>query len=261
MVSKNESQGLINFAIYLAKKSAEEILKIKKRSIIRVKKSQTDPTTQADMVGEVKLRSIIEKVRPDDGILGEEGTEKQSKNKFRWVFDPIDGTVNYLYRIPHWAVCIAGEKFQNNQWIPIIGVVYDVMRDELFAAVKGEGAYLNNLKIKVSKKETISQALIATEFSYIPDNRSKQVQILVNILPQIRDIRSNGSSALDICWVAMGRFDGFYESELQRWDWSAAAVILKEAGGVISPYKKGVIAAPKPLYKKLSFLISNQHDI
>lgn len=257
MARKNEFQELLSFAIYLVKKTAEEILKIKKTSIIRVKKSQTDPTTQADMVGEDKLRNTIEKVRPEDGILGEEGTEKQGKSKIRWVFDPIDGTVNYLYKIPHWAISIACEKFQNNQWVPIIGVVYDVIRNELFTAVEGEGAYLNNLKIKVSKRKIASQALIATEFSYTPDNRSKQLQVLVNILPQIRDIRSSGSSSLDICWVAMGRLDGFYENELQRWDWSAAAVILKEAGGVISPYKNGVIAAPKALYKKLFLLINS----
>ncbi len=181
-----------------------------------------------------------------------------SYSGLRWVFDPLDGTVNYHYGIPHWAVSISCERYEKDTWHKEIAVVYDVLKDDLFTAIHGQGAFLNNVPLAVNNQTELSNALIATEFSYCKEARVFQTTLFVNLLPQIRDIRSSGSSALDLCWLAAGRFDGFCENELFPWDWSAASLIVEEAGGIVSNFGTGVIAGSPEVHKRLVSLLCSE---
>lgn len=251
----DEYSQLLELAVRAAKGCALEITQYLNPKILHYKSSSTDPLSQADRAGEAIIKKLIMKERPYDGLLGEEGSDIASNSHLRWVFDPLDGTVNYLYKIPHWAISIACERFDGIHWDTVCAAVYDVKREEIFTAIDGRGAYLNGDQIQVNHIDTLTKALIATEFSYLSQSRASQGKVLAELLPKVRDIRSYGSSVLDLCWVAAGRVDGFYESELSRWDWSAACLIVKEAGGSVSPFHTGVIASTPFLHASLCDLV------
>jgi myo-inositol-1(or 4)-monophosphatase len=244
--------GLLDLAQRAARRAGARIAHCgKEPTAIGYKSSAMDPVSQADGIGEAAIRDIIAIERPDDGVLGEEGAERPSASGLRWVIDAVDGTVNYLHRIPHWAICVSCEVAEAGDWESVAGVVVDYPRGETFAAVRGGGAYLNGKPISVSGTIELSSALIFTEFSYNTESRLLQSAVMAKLLPQVRDIRSTGSSALDLCWTAAGRGDGFYEDELSRWDWSAGSLIVKEAGGIVSRIGTGVIATFPALHANL----------
>ena len=247
--------NLANIATLAAKKSAKKILNSKK-TIAYMYINNTNPSSSLDLIVEDTIRSIIKKMRPDDGIIGEEGNFINSKNGVRWIIDPIDGTVNYLHNIPHWCISIACEKLINKQWITVVGIVYDVLRNEFFSAIQGYGAKINNNKLFVTKTRHLHKALIATEFSYDIVTRLDQINMISNLVNAVKDIRNTGSSTLDICWIALGRFDGFFESDLSYWDWAAASLILREAGGTVTPFQKGIVASNTLLHGQLIQRIS-----
>lgn len=251
------NSDLLKLAIRAAQSCAFEIEQCNVPTLAGLKSSCTDPVTIADRAGEKAIIKLIMAERPEDGLLGEEGSNRSSSSGLRWVVDPIDGTVNYLYKVPHWAISIGCEKLINDSWQTIVGVVYDVLRKEMFTAIRGYGAYMNGTQIFVNKSSDLSNALVATEFSYNSTLRSSQAQLLAKILPAVKDIRSSGSSVLDLCWVAAGRLDAFYEGELQPWDWSAASLIIEEAGGVVSSFEKGVIAGSSSLHNTLCRVLNN----
>lgn len=253
--AKDNYNSLLNLAVLAAKKCAQVIIECSNPTVLGIKSSVADLTSLADFKGESAIREIITSARPSDGLLGEEGSDKFSDTGLRWVFDPLDGTINYLYRVPHWAISIACEQLNEEIWKPIVGVVLDVLRGETFTAIRGRGAYLNGKMLLIQEVKDFSDALIATGFSSIPSLRVRQGQKLIEILPKVRDIRSSGSSALDLCWVAAGRWSGFYEEELYRWDWSAASLIVEEAGGCVSSLGAGVIAGAPKLHKELVGLL------
>jgi myo-inositol-1(or 4)-monophosphatase len=246
---------ILALAVRAAKSCAIAIEQCHGPTLFGLKSSQTDPVTTADIVGERAIVELIKRERPQDGFLGEEGNKCNSSSGLRWVIDPIDGTANYLYKIPHWAISIGCEKDINGSWQTIVGVVYDVMRKEIFTTIRGSGAYMNNNLIYVNNLNNLNSALIATEFSYKSSSRTLQSQVLTKILPIVRDIRSSGSSVLDLCWVAAGRFDGFYEEELEPWDRSAASLIIEEAGGLVSSFGTGVIAGSASIHNALCSLL------
>ena len=231
----------------LARKSAmrcgQEILACMNEMDVQFKGFSTNPVTDADKAAESITKKILQDARPDDGLLGEEGTNKESQSGLRWVFDPLDGTVNYMYTVPHWCFSISCEEFDGVVWAPRVGLVYDVLRKEVFTAIQGSGAFLNDQPIHVNDTNDLSKSLIATEFSYDTEKRASQARVFSDVLVKSRDIRSCGSSALDLCWVACGRWDGFYEEELKSWDWSAGSLIVQEAKGIITPLGTGVIAS------------------
>lgn len=247
--------NLAKIAVLAAQKGGKKILKSKETISYRYI-NNTNPSSSLDLIIENTIISVIKKMRADDGIIGEEGGVINSKNGVRWIIDPIDGTMNYLHNIPHWCISIACEKLINEQWTTIVGVVYDVLKNEFFSAIQGYGAKINNNKLFVPQTRSLQKALIATEFSYNIATRLEQINMISNLVNVVKDIRSTGSSALDICWIALGRFDGFFESDLSYWDWAAAALILREAGGTVSPFQEGIIASNRLIHKQLIQRIS-----
>lgn len=194
---------------------------------ISKKSTQTDPVTQVDTDSERLIVDALRSERPDDGILGEEGTQLLGKSGFVWVIDPLDGTVNYLYGIPSHAVSIA-VVYEGK---PIVGVVHDSALDNVYSARLGGGAFCNGQPITVTSETRLSHTLLGTGFSYDHKERLKQSKTLVSLVPEVRDIRRSGSCALDLCWTAAGHLDAFYERGPHLWDVQAGVLIVQEAGG------------------------------
>jgi myo-inositol-1(or 4)-monophosphatase len=212
---------------------------------VDAKSSETDLVSDADREAERVIRELLEAERPQDGLLAEEGSRSESESGRCWIVDPLDGTVNFLYGFPAWAVSIALEDEQGLA----LGLVLDPVRPELFAAVRGEGATLDGAPIRVSGRTELERALVATGFSYEAERRAAQAELLQIVLPRVRDIRRAGAAALDLCQVAAGRVDGFYERGLNRWDEAAGRVIIEEAGGVAAELEgepAGLVAAASP---------------
>lgn len=230
---------------------------------VATKSSDTDPVSEADRAAEERLVALVRQARPDDGIVGEEGADVASATGLRWLLDPLDGTVNYLYGLPPWAVSVAVEQRQpDGGWEAVAAAVLDVPRDELFTAERGAGAWCDGTRLQVNDPVDLPQALIATGFSYDRQHRARQAAVAAQVLTEARDVRRHGSAALDLCWVAAGRVDGFYEDSLGRWDWAAGALVAGEAGAVVTPLsgalagRDGVIAAGPSLHGPLAALVT-----
>ena len=217
------------------------------------KSSRTDMVSDADRDAEAAIEKILLSDRPDDGLLAEEGAHSEGSSGRRWVVDPLDGTTNYLYGFPAWAVSIGLEDARGG----LAGVVLDPLRDELFSAARGEGARLNGEPLEVSGCERLDSALVATGFGYAADRRASQAATLQRVLPAVRDIRRAGAAALDLCMVAAGRLDGYYERGLQPWDWAAGSLIVREAGGTVIDLggdPPGMVAASPAIAAELAEL-------
>jgi myo-inositol-1(or 4)-monophosphatase len=194
------------------------------------KSSAVDFATQMDEQAESLIVKSLLAARPDDGIIAEEGAAQKSKSGITWVIDPLDGTVNYLYGLPGWNISIAAKDKDG----VIAGVVYAPSIGALWKATKGGGAFLNNKVIKCNNPIKLNMALIATGFSYDLELRKEQGSRIQRLIPQIRDIRRNGAAAVDLCYVAMGAVDAYFESSLKEWDFAAGGLIATEAGAIIS---------------------------
>jgi myo-inositol-1(or 4)-monophosphatase len=211
--------------------------------------------SDADRDAEALIGDLIAAERPEDGLLGEEGAQTTGESGRRWVVDPLDGTTNYLYRFPAWVVSVALEDSQGG----LVGVVHDPLRGETFAAARGAGATLGGQPIAVSGAERLDSALIGTGFAYAARQRAEQAAIVARLLPQVRDIRRAGAAALDLCMVACGRLDGYYERGLNAWDWSAGSLIASEAGATVQPLPGepfGLLAASPALAEPLAALVA-----
>jgi myo-inositol-1(or 4)-monophosphatase len=218
------------------------------------KSSETDLVSEADRASEAAILDLLAAERPDDGLLGEEGSSREGASGRRWVVDPLDGTINYLYRFPAWCVSVALEDASGG----LAGVVHDPLRNETFRASRGEGAFVNGKRMRVNAEESLEFALVATGFGYQAEVRATQAQLLTRVLPRVRDIRRAGAAALDLAWVAAGRLDGYYERGLQPWDWAAAKVLITEAGGALAELEgdpRGLAAANPVLLPKLLELV------
>lgn len=221
---------------------------------VDTKSSETDMVSEADRAAETAIVEILRAERPDDGLLSEEGAEDGGTSGRRWVVDPLDGTTNYLYRFPAWAVSIAVEDDDG----ALVGVVHDPVADETFRAERGAGAHLGGEPIRVRDHDRLETALIATGFGYDPDIRAGQADLVRRAIPHVRDIRRAGAAALDLCFVAAGRLDGYYERGLNPWDWAAGALIVREAGGGVVPLeggRPGLAAAGPRLVHALADLV------
>jgi myo-inositol-1(or 4)-monophosphatase len=210
--------------------------------------------SDADRDAETVIEEILLGERPGDGLLAEEGASSPAESDRRWVVDPLDGTTNYLYGFPAWAVSIALEDGEGGA----VGVVLDPLRDELFSAARGQGALLNGEPIEVSGRKELEQALVATGFGYDSEWRAAQASVLQRVLPAVRDIRRAGAAALDLCMVAAGRVDGYYERDLKPWDWAAGSLIVSEAGGTLIELEgvpTGLVAASPDIARDLAALV------
>ncbi|GAA2316200.1 inositol monophosphatase family protein [Nonomuraea roseoviolacea subsp. roseoviolacea] len=224
--------------------------------VVETKSSPTDVVTTLDTASERLIRSRIQEARPGDRVLGEEGGEAGGDSGVRWIVDPIDGTVNFLYGLPEWAVSIAVEVDGR----VVAGVVNVVPRGEVFTAALGEGAWLGGERLRCNTGVPLGQALVATGFGYDARRRAVQGQVLAGVLPRVRDIRRGGSCAVDLCSVAAGRVDGYYERGVNRWDYAAAGLVAAEAGARVGGLN-GRPASPELLLCAAPGLFEELHDL
>lgn len=223
---------------------------------VRTKSTPTDPVSAADLAAEQAIRDVLAAERPGDLVLGEEGGEAQvggeagagaglgeapgggeasagdaGSGALRWVVDPLDGTVNFLYGTPLWAVSVACEDASGT----LAGVVLDPVRAECFTATRTGPALLNGEPLRSARSGSLSQTLVATGFAYEPSVRGAQAQVITRLLPLVRDIRRGGAAALDLCWCACGRVDAYFERGLRLWDFAAGALLCTRAGLIVRP--------------------------
>lgn len=196
---------------------------------IEVKTTSTDLVTAVDRASERWLVERIGRDRPGDGVLGEEGGEQIGSSRVRWVLDPIDGTVNFVLGLPQYAVSVAAELDGR----VVAGAVCNPATEEMFHATAGAGAWLDGRRLTGPRRVALDRAVIGTGFSYDRARRGRQAEVAAALLPRVADIRRQGSAALDLCAVAAGRLDGYYEVGLNPWDYSAGALIAAEAGCVV----------------------------
>ena len=239
---------LLELAIQIAKDAGALLVNRPEQLSIETKSSDIDIVTQMDKASEKLILEAILAARPDDGIIGEEGADRPSKSGYTWVIDPIDGTVNYLYNMAGWSVSIAIKDQEG----AVVGVVYSPTLNSMFTAIRGGGSFLNGKQIKCNDPIELNRALIATGFAYGQELRQEQIKQFNDLILKIRDYRRNGSAAIDICNVAAGIVDGYYEMGLKEWDRAAAELIAKEAGAKVSVHGELTIAAGPYLYGKLS---------
>ena len=222
------------------------------------KSTPTDPVTEFDRAAEASIVDTLRVRRPDDGIVGEEGASHAGSSGLVWHIDPIDGTANFVYDLPAWCTSVAVVDDDG----PLAGAVFAPVTDELFAAARGAGATLNGAPIRCSNASELAVALVGTGFNYSPGTRRRQARRLAALLPTVRDMRRYGSAALDLCFVASGRLDAYYEEHLNSWDLAAGILIASEAGAVTSNFADGpadteaVVAAAPGVHRALVELIA-----
>jgi myo-inositol-1(or 4)-monophosphatase len=221
---------LRSLAVSLAREAGALLLQARPTGV-GSKSTPTDLVTDADRAAEELIVGRLSELRPDDSVVAEEGSLRTGRSGLRWVIDPLDGTVNFVYGMPHWCVSIGVEG-------PVrLGVIHDPSRDETFTDAD---------PLTPSSRTDLEQAMIGTGFSYSSQVRARQAEVLRHVLPQVRDIRRGGSMALDLAWVACGRLDGFYEEDSHPWDVSAGIAIIQAAGGRVETYGSLVVAAGTP---------------
>ena len=219
------------------------------RTTVEQKSSATDMVTEVDRAVEKFVVERLRRERPDDGFLGEEGASEVGTTGVRWIIDPLDGTTNYLYAYPAFTVSIAAEV----DGVLAVGAVRDPSHDETFHARLDGGAWCNDSRLPHVNPPPLASALVGTGFSYVSERRSWQAAALAQLIGDVRDVRRAGAASLDLCWVAAGRLDAFYERGLQPWDYAAGSVIASEAGAEVTdldgdpPSTDIVVAARPPL--------------
>jgi myo-inositol-1(or 4)-monophosphatase len=253
-----DDAALCALAVRLAAAAAEVHRAGRGRELrIETKTSRTDLVSEIDREAERILVDGIRSERPGDAILGEEGGAHAGTSGVRWILDPLDGTTNYVYRYPAHAVSIGIEI----DGAARLGVVHDSVHDEVYTAIRGCGAFCDGRPIAASRCEDLATALLATGFQYRAEVRAGQAETLARILPHVRDVRRGGSAALDLCWLADGRLDLYYEGGLAEWDYAAGALIAAEAGATVKRFDRNdgptplVLAGPERLVGELERIL------
>ncbi|MGW1341844.1 inositol monophosphatase family protein [Kribbella sp. NPDC002412] len=222
---------------------------------VETKTSASDPVSDADRASEKLITDGLTAARPGDGLLGEEGASRPSATGLTWVIDPLDGTVNYLYGRVDWCVSIAVEDEAG----ALVGVVHQPRTGLTWSAARGAGAVRNDVSLGPLRDVALEAALVSTGFSYLPEMRAEQADHLRRLLPAVRDVRRGGSAALDLCSVADGTADAYYEHMIQPWDIAAGSLIAREAGAQVitgTALPDGVLAAAPPLAAALVELLA-----
>jgi myo-inositol-1(or 4)-monophosphatase len=230
---KAQIRALVSFAEHTAR-GAGAILKLGFNKNYKIRyKGRIDPVTEFDLKSEKFIIAAIQKRFPDHGILSEEGNDREAIEPFLWIIDPLDGTVDFAHGFPVYCVSI-GVEYRGRS---IVGAVYDPERDECFTAGIGLGARLNGKKIRVTTEKKLERALLATGFSYsIATAKRNNLGLFARMAKEAQGIRRLGSAALDLCWLASGRLDGFWELHLHPWDTAAGKLIVEEAGGKVTQF-------------------------
>ncbi len=241
--------SMFNFAIQLAREAGQLLRDHLGRVIdISHKSSTLDLVTEVDLLSERHIKERISNHYPKHEILAEESGHQQTDSEYRWLIDPLDGTTNYAHGYPVFCVSIALERAGE----VLLGVVYDPVRDELFAAERDAGASLNGRPIHVSQVSQLSQSLLVTGFPYNVRSNPLNIEYFARFLHNAQAVRRDGSAALDMCYVACGRFDGFWEMELKPWDVGAGKLIVEESGGRATKFD----GRPVTIYES-EILVSN----
>lgn len=228
-------KSAINVVVKAARRAGDLILRHVGRveSLSVFEKSKQDYASEVDAQAEAEIIRELKRAFPDHAFLAEESGQT-GKSRYTWVIDPLDGTSNFLHGIPHFCVSIA---LLDNQE-PVLGVIYDPLRNEIYSATKGSGAVLNDKRIRVSQRNDLSGAMLITGFA--PRQRSKigaQLEAVRELMRDAEDVRRTGSAALDLAWVAAGRCDAYFEAGVQPWDIAAGVLLVREAGGRVSDFK------------------------
>ncbi len=293
-VSVVDERGLLSIAELAARAAGAELVRRfgQRQEGVHAKSTPTDLVSDADLAAEAAIRSVLRERRPGDVVLGEEGGEvvlggkeaggvhgekegggvpRENEGRgvlgggerdgdsapFRWVVDPLDGTVNFLFQIPQFAVSVACEDALG----ALAGVVLDPIREECFAATRSGPPTLNGAAIRARAADDLSTAMVATGFAYDAGVRARQAVVLGSVLPRVRDIRRAGSAALDLAWTACGRYDAYYERGVHAWDIAAGSLIAARAGLVVRELEAtaadpaGVLVAPAGLIEQLYELV------
>ena len=227
---------------------------------LRSKTTPTDLVSEADLAAERAIRDVLAAHRPGDAVLGEEGGQTGAAGGLRWVVDPLDGTTNFLFGVPQWCVSVAVEDDHGT----LAGVVYDPLRDELFAAHRDGAVTCGDVPVRASAQAELGEALVGTGFAYDARVRERQAAVLGAVLPRVRDVRRLGSCALDLAWTAAGRLDAFYERAVQRWDIAAGRLLCERAGLEVltlpaaDGLPEGILVAPPALVGELAALVGGR---
>ncbi|HLT68795.1 MAG TPA: inositol monophosphatase family protein [Acidimicrobiales bacterium] len=240
---------LVELATDVARRAARLLLDGvgRARATVETKSTATDMVSEMDRAAERLIVDALLDARPDDGIVAEEGSARPGTSGIRWVVDPLDGTTNYLYGLPGWSVSIAAEDDAG----VVVGVVADAVAGEVFSATRGGGARLDGEPIACSAADDPATALVGTGFGYDSRRRAAQGAVVAGLLPRVRDIRRRGAASVDLCSVACGRLDAYYEVGLAPWDLAAGGLIATEAGAVVTaidggPVRPGSVFASGP---------------
>jgi myo-inositol-1(or 4)-monophosphatase len=250
-----EPRQLLDIAVWVARSAGELAARMRVEGVsgISTKSTATDVVTAADQATERYARDALHELRPGDAVLGEETGESAGAGAVRWILDPIDGTVNYLYGLPYYAVSLAAEVGGT----VVAGVVHNPASGEEWTAVRGAGAYRGGRRLSGSAVVDLGQSLVATGFGYAADRRAHQAGVAARLLPLVRDIRRFGAASLDLCFAAEGRVDAYYEKGLNLWDHAAGGLVAAEAGLTVSglagapPGPDLVLAAPPGIRQTL----------
>jgi len=255
--SATDAQELLELAreaAYAAGGLLRERFEAGRERRIASKSTPTDPVSEADLASQRTIHAMIAQRRPADAFLAEEeGADEAGSSGLRWVVDPLDGTVNFLYGIPQWSVSVA----VRDEHGALVGVVHDPMAGETFTAVRGTLPARNGVALpsRAADAPPLSQSLIATGFAYEAEARAEQGAVVARLLPAVRDIRRLGSAALDLCGTAMGRFDAYFERGVKAWDTTAGALVCSCVDLAVRPIPEGILVAPPSLVDELESII------
>lgn len=260
-----DGPGLLGVAVEAAEAAGALLLAgLGRARRISTKSSATDMVSEMDQRAETLIRSILTTRRPGDAVLGEEGGQTGASpdgdpTGVRWIVDPLDGTTNYLYGFPAWCVSVAAERDAAVQ----VGAVFDPVHAELWTAMAGRGAACNGVELgRLDGPKELATSLVATGFSYSAERRAAQGRVAARVLPAVRDLRRAGSAALDLCWVAAGRVDAYFEEGTRIWDRAAGGLVAAEVGAWVGgvdggpPSDDGVLAAHPAIAGPLRELIA-----
>jgi myo-inositol-1(or 4)-monophosphatase len=229
--------ALLDIAVTAAVSAGDMLLLGRQKGLVTVdtKASPADLVTNLDRACESLIVSLLTRYRPDDAVLGEESGERPGRSGVRWVVDPLDGTANYVHGHPSFAVSIAAEA----DGVTIAGVVHDPSRRETFSALRGAGAWRDGERLRISSPGDLQMALLGTGFSHDRTARARQARLVAGLMGHVLDMRASGSAALDLCWVAAGRLDVYYESDTRHWDRAAGVLVAREAGAWVGDLDGG----------------------